>query len=104
MSEQQWLDCISFACGYRQTELAQPALRQLLLTHPGRLTDAPHHQWAIRKILQLASWPELVTESGLTGRKALEKTLRETIKKLVNQLILPPPIEQRLNKLNAKRD
>ncbi|MEH6628581.1 MAG: GNAT family N-acetyltransferase [Motiliproteus sp.] len=93
IDQQDELDLISYLCGNRGYEQALSALRKLLLVglaggDEGK--QASISPGVISLILQHHSWHSCVRQSGVTGKKQMEKLVRTELAAVLARLNLSP--------------
>ncbi len=102
LDDQDWLDLVAFAFALRSYEMVQRSV-EVLVRHyftetdiDSQLPDAQRQLLRLR-VIQRHSWTECATQLGLSGRREVIDTLRQTIRTCVFSCA-PEEIKQRAQK------
>ncbi len=104
LTDQDWLDCLSFACSNRTYDGCVLAIEKMLLK---ALRDNQAHiapellNVLVRKVLQKYSWQEVALHCQLSGEKAAVTQLRLAVGQIIQQYLpeCPAPVHAKLQPL-----
>ncbi len=104
LTNQDWLDCLSFACSNRTYDGCVLAIEKMLLKalRDNQAYIAPELlNVLVRKVLQKYSWQEVAHHCQLSGEKAVVTQLRLAVSQLIQQYLpeCPAPVRAKLQPL-----
>ncbi|GAA4648920.1 GNAT family N-acetyltransferase [Kistimonas scapharcae] len=104
LTEQDWMDSVSFACSNRTYDGCVLAIEKMLLKALQKkpaLIASEAMTLLVRKVLQKYSWQEVATQCQLSGEKAVVALLRRATGQLIELHLpeCPTPVQEKLQPL-----